>query len=410
MCDAANLLGAVGARLALAGRGLMTRRTAAIALFFVAVGSSVAALVLLALSGPVPLPEVHAFRGATAIFGLTEGALGSAIAFRQPRNAVGWIFLVSGACAGTYELALMYSAYAYLVHPGLPGAEWAAWLGSWLWLPTTGMIPTFLFLVFPDGRLLSPRWRPVVWYAAFALGVFTSTVALLPGPLPGLPAVRNPISPFSGELAIGEVLLPLFALLFVAVILSIAALVRRFRRSRGVERLQLKWIVYASGLYAVGVFLDSNFGYKPFEIIDVLLINALPLAAGVAIFRYRLYDIDLLINRTLVYALTTTAIGAAFFGGIVMLQGLLRPITGGSEIAVAVSTVASFALFQPVRRRIQSSVDRRFYRARYDAGRMLDAFSGQLANEVDLDAVRGDLLTVVGETMQPAHASLWLRR
>ena len=404
-----NLLGAVGARVALARPRLTTYRIAAVALLVVAVGSSVASLVWLALSATAALPQVHGFRGATAIFGLTAGALGLAITFRQPRNAVGWIFLVSGACAGSYELAQMYSAYAYFVRP-LPGSEWAAWLGSWLWLPTTGLIPTFLFLVFPDGRLPSRRWRPVAWYAAFALGIFTSTVALLPGPLAGLPSVRNPLSPFAGELGIGDVLLPLFTLLFVAVILSIAALVRRFRRSRGVERLQTKWIAYASGLYAVGVFLDSNFVYKPFEIIDLLLINAIPVAAGVAIFRYRLYDIDLLINRTLVYALTTASIGAAFFGGIVMFQSLLRPMTGGSEIAVAVSTLASFALFQPFRQRIQSSVDRRFYRARYDAGRMLDAFSGQLANEVDLDALRADLLTVVGDTMQPAHASLWLRR
>ena len=304
----------------------------------------------------------------------------------------------------------MYSAYVYLVHPGLPGGEWAAWLGSWLWLPTTGLLPTFLFLLFPNGRLPSPRWRPVAWYAGFALGIFSGTVALLPGPLPGLPSVPNPLSPFSGQVTIGEVLLPLFAVLFVAVIFCVAALVRRFRRSRGIERLQLKWIVYASGLYAVGVFLDSNFVYKPFEILDLLLINAIPIAAGVAIFRYRLYDIDLLINRTLVYALTTAAIGAAFFGGIILLQSLLRPMTGGSEIAVAVSTLASFALFQPFRRRIQLSVDRRFYRARYDAGRMLDAFSGQLANEVDLDALRGDLLTIVVDAMQPVHASLWLRR
>jgi len=223
-----NLLGAVGARVAVARRGVTTSRTIAIALLVVAVGSSVGALVLLALSAAVPLPEVHGFRGMARIVALTEGALGLAIAFRQPRNAVGWIFLVSGACAGSYELAQMYSAYASVVHPGLPGGEWAAWLASWLWLPTTGLIPTFLLLVFPDGRLPSPRWRPVAWYAAFALGIFAGTVALLPGPLPGLPSVRNPLSPFPGELAIGEVLLPLFTLLFVAVILSIAALVRRF--------------------------------------------------------------------------------------------------------------------------------------------------------------------------------------
>lgn len=404
----ANLLG--GARAALPRLGLTPSRTVAIALLVVAVGSSVAVLVLFALSATVPLPDVHGFRGATAIFGLTEGALGLAIAFRQPRNAVGWLFLVSGACAGTYELALMYSAYAYLVHPGLPGGEWAAWLSSWLWLPATGLLPTFLFLLFPDGRLPSRRWRPVAWYSAIALGIFSGTVALLPGPLPGLPSVPNPLSPFSGQVTIDDVQLPLFTVLFVAVILCVAALVRRFRRSRGVERLQLKWIVYASVLYAVGVFLDSNFAYKPFEILDLLLINAIPVAAAVAIFRYRLYDIDLLINRTLVYALTTAAIGASFFGGIVMLQSLLRLMTGGSEIAVAVSTLASFALFQPFRRRIQSSVDRRFYRAHYDTGQMLDTFSGQLANEVDLDALRGDLLTIVADAMHPVHASLWLRR
>jgi len=408
--DAAGSARYQRARGARARPSLTTSRAIAIALLGVTVGSSVAFLVLLALSASVPLPDVHGFRGATAIFGLTDGVLGLTIAFRQPRNAVGWIFLMAGVCAGSYELALMYSAYVYLVHPGLPGAVWAAWLGSWLWLPTTGLIPTFLFLVFPDGRLPSARWRPVAWYAGFALATFSGTIALLPGPLPGLPDVRNPLSPFSGQVTIDEVLLPLFAMLFIAVILCVGALVRRFRRSRGVERLQMKWIAYASGLYAVAVFLDSNFVYKPFEILDLLLINAIPVAAGVAIFRYRLYDIDFLINRTLVYALTTAAIGASFFGGIILLQSLLRPLTGGSEIAVAISTLASFALFQPFRRRIQSSVDRRFNRARYDVGRMLDTFSGQLANEVDLDALQRDLVAIVADAMHPVHASLWLRR
>jgi len=387
----------------------VTSRALAIALLVAAVGSSIVAVVLLALSASVTLPEVHAFRGMTGIVALTEGAVGLAVALRQPRNAVGWIFLVSAACAGVYELAQAYAAYAIFVHPGVPGAEWAAWVGSWLWLPTTALIPTFLLLVFPDGRLPSPRWRPVAWYAAFALAMFTGTVALLPGPLLGLPSVRNPVSPFTGEVALGEVLLPVFALFLSAVILSIAALVRRYRRSRGVERLQLKWIAYASCVYTVAVTLDSNVVYKPFEVIDVLLVNAIPVAAGVAIFRYRLYDIDLLINRTLVYGLTTAAIGAAFFGGIVMLQSLLRPMTGGSEIAVAVSTLVSFALFQPLRVRMQGVVDRRFYRSRYDAARTLDVFSARLRDEVDLDAVRGELVAAVRDTVQPAHASVWLK-
>jgi len=388
--------------------GVNASRTVAIALLVVAVGSSVGALVLLALS-PMPLPDFHGPRGSSAIFALIEGALGLAIALRQPRNAVGWIFLVSAVCAGSYELAQTYSAYANLVDPGLPGGVWAAWLGSWLWLPATGLIPTFLLLVFPDGRLPSPRWRPVAWYAAFALGIFTATVALLPGPLQGAPDVRNPLSPLPGDIALEKVLLPLFTLLFVAVILSIAALVRRFRRSRGVERLQLKWIAYASGLYAVGLFLDSNFDYKPFQVIDLLLVNAIPLAAAVAIFHYRLYDIDLLIKRTVVYGATSAAIALTFFAGIVALQAVLRPLTSGSELAIATSTLVSFALFQPIRRRIQDAVDRRFDRARYDAARTLEAFADHLRDEVDLDTLRGELLSAVERTMAPAHASVWLR-
>jgi hypothetical protein len=263
--------------------------------------------------------------------------------------------------------------------------------------------------VFPDGRLPSPRWRPVVWLGGFGLGVFTATVALIPGPLYGAPSVRNPVSPFPGEVAIQQVILPLFMMLFVPVLLSVAALVRRFRRSTGVERLQLKWIAYASVLYAVGVFLDSNFNHPLFQIVDFIALCAVPAAAGVAIFRYRLYEIEILINRTLVYGATSTMIAATFFLGIVALQPLLRPLTTGSELSVAASTLLSFALFQPVRRRVQDAVDRRFDRSRYDTARTLDVFADRLRDEVDLDALRDDLLGAVRQTMAPTHASLWLR-
>lgn len=391
------------------GIGRFAARVLAIALLVVAAGASGAALVLLALSGAVVLPEVHGLRGAVALFALTCGAIGCAIAFRQPRNAVAWIFLVSGACGGTYEFAQAYSAYALEVRGGaMPGGEWAAWLGSWLWVPTTGLIPTFLFLVFPDGRLPSHRWRPVAWYGAIALTVFTVTVALLPGPLEGTPSVRNPVSPFSGEVTQSDGLV-LQAMFFVSLAFSVAALVRRFRRSRGVERLQMKWITYAGGVYAVAVFADSAFRYKPFEIVDLIMVNAIPVAAGIAVLRYRLYEIDVLINRTLVYGLTSGAVGAAFFGSVLVTQGLLRPITAGSELAIAVSTLASFALYQPLRARIQRAVDRRFYRSRYDAQRTVDAFATRLRDEVDLQALRKDLLGTVLETMAPVHASLWLR-
>jgi hypothetical protein len=388
----------------------LTSRLIAVALLVVTAASSVAALVLLALSLAMPLPAVHGVRGWMTVFAFIAGGLGFAITVRQPRNGVGWIFLLAATFAAVYELAEAYVAYAIVVRGGaIPAGEWAAWVGSWLWVPTTALIPTFLFLVFPDGRLPSPRWRPVVWYGAFALSVFTATIALLPGPLYGAPSVRNPLSPFAGEIAIDQTILPLFVMLFLEVALAVVALVRRFRSSTGVERLQLKWIAYASVIYAIGVFLDSNFDHPLFQLVDFIGLCAIPAAAAVAVFRYRLYEIEILINRTLVYGATSAAIGATFFVGIVAVQAVLRPFTSGSELSIAASTLVSFALFQPIRRRVQDAVDRRFDRSRYDAARTLDVFADRLRDEVDLDALRDDLLGAVRETMAPTHSSLWLK-
>jgi hypothetical protein len=205
-------------------------------------------------------------------------------------------------------------------------------------------------------------------------------------------------------------------LAFASLAISWAAVVIRFRRSHGIEQLQIKWF-----FYAVGVVLLAFATLFPLAFIGTVIANEIffftftfsfmliPLSVGVAILRYRLYDIDRLINGTVVYGVTTGAIGLTFFGGIVVLQTLLRPFTSGSEVAVAVSTLISFALFQPSRAWVQHAVDRRFYRSRYNAVRTLDDFSVQLRDEVDLDAVRGGLLDAVGETVQPAHASVWLR-
>jgi hypothetical protein len=203
-------------------------------------------------------------------------------------------------------------------------------------------------------------------------------------------------------------------LTFLAI--SWAAVVIRFRRSRGIERLQIKWFFYAVGLVLlafavlfppafIGTVIPSEIFFFTFNFSFMLI----PLSVGVAILRYRLYDVDRLINRTVVYGVTTGTIGLTFFAGVVVLPALLRPVISGSEIAVAASTLVSFALFQPIRRRVQSAVDRRFYRSRYDAARTLDAFSVRLRDEVDLDAVRADLIDAVRRTVQPAHASVWLR-
>jgi len=225
------------------------------------------------------------------------------------------------------------------------------------------------------------------------------------------PFVPNPVSPFrEGAFSFGAVQLPANAMLLTAQVASVVALVLRFRRSSGIERLQMKWFVYASALTAVCLLLVPVLQtQKPFQIFIVLSLNAIPIAAGIAILRYRLYDIDLLINRTLVYGATSAALAATFFAGILGLQALLRPITGGSQLAIAFSTLVCFALFQPIRRRAQDEFDRRFYRARYDAARAIDAFSVRLRADVDLDSVRADLIAVVRETIHPAHASVWLR-
>jgi hypothetical protein len=199
--------------------------------------------------------------------------------------------------------------------------------------------------------------------------------------------------------------------------LSAASLLVRFRRARGVERQQLKWLAYAAGMLAAYLPFALIFVViypipaliLPISLLGIAIFAGIPIATGLAVLRYRLYDIDLLINRTLVYAATSAAIAAMFFVGIVALQALLRPLTNGSELAIAVSTLISFALFQPVRRRIQETVDRRFDRSRYDAARTLDAFADRLRDEVNLDALREDLLVSVQQTMAPAHMSLWLR-
>jgi hypothetical protein len=187
--------------------------------------------------------------------------------------------------------------------------------------------------------------------------------------------------------------------------------VARFRAARGIERQQMKMLAFGGFILALGAFTGGGLQEqgKVGQLFFIASLQVVPVAVAVAVLRYRLYDIDVLINRALVYGATTAAIAIAFFAGIVILQTALRPITGGSELAVAASTLACFALFQPIRRRMQSAVDRRFYRSRYDGARALDRFSAELAGEVDLAAVRGSLIDAVGETVQPTHASVWLR-
>jgi hypothetical protein len=370
-------------------------------------------LALIALPRSTASPDIYGLRGIGGVFGIVLTSLGGAIALRQPRNSVGWIYLACGMFAALMEAAQEYASYALVERGGtLPGGEWAVWLAQLALV--LGLVPigTYVLLVFPNGRPPSPRWRPVAWYAASALALwiaissllFTSVGFSFVAPNPISLGVRIPLDQGGRQLVSTLLIGP-------AAILSAAAFVHRFRGSRGVERQQLKWVAYAAVMFVVGliILLPLSFGRKPLEIAQQLVTLSLPVAAGIAILRYRLYDIDLLINRTLVYGATSAAIAATFFVGIVALQALLRPLTAGSELAIAAATLVSFALFQPIRRSVQDAVDRRFDRSRYDAARTLDLFADRLRDEVDLDALREDLLASVRATMAPAHTSLWLR-
>jgi hypothetical protein len=338
------------------------------------------------------------------------GLLGALILTRRPENRLGLVF---SAIAFVHSLGYLAAAIAgYLVYRG-PAPEPAGVFLAWffIWSANLHYVPsgTFVFLLFPDGHLPSPRWRSLVWLTlASAVGLSVAT-ATLPGPLVVFTDIQNPFGvdgPWPLALAGASLLIG-----GICAFASVASLFVRYRGAAGVERQQLKWFLYGGAVSVVTVVVIIGLG--------ITITSATYLASGativiaavaaVGIFRYHLYDIDLVINRTLVYGITTGGIALAFFGLIVALQTLLHPFTGGSELAIAGSTLGSVALFQPIRQRVQTAVDRRFYRSRYNARRTVDDFSVRLRDEVDLEAVRAGLLDAVGKTMQPTHASVWLR-
>jgi hypothetical protein len=362
--------------------------------------------VVLVLSLSVPVPEtVWGVRGQGGIIAGTTAFVGGLLALKRPENRVSWLILASGA-TGSLQFAGSEYAIAALAAPA-PGAAVAAWLGGILWIPTNAL----LFetgLLFPNGTLLSPRWRHAVLGVALGAVASFSFFAFYPGRLQQLP-YDNPFgiaAPRDVFDAASTAVARLFAL---GAILALISLVLRYRASGGEVRQQMKWLVVAGSLAAGTQFLAvASRGVPPLVLLAAVGIVAFLASMGLAILKYGLYEIDIIIRRTLVYGATTVGIAAAFFAGIVVLQAILRPFTGGSETAVAASTLLTVALFQPFRSRVQQTVDRRFYRSRYDAAQMLDAFAQELRDEVDLGAVRARLFDAVGATMAPAHLSLWL--
>jgi len=331
--------------------------------------------------------------------------VGALVASRRTRNPIGWILLAGGAAYTVGGLTLSQTegdgSAPVLVH----------WLSTWVWMAGIAPVATFGLLLFPDGRLPSPRWRVFAWFVAATIVATTAAIAFEPGRFDGS-TIENPLG-FDAVPGLMDVVLGASsAALALAILGSIASLYVRFRRARDVERQQLKWLSYTGALVgvalAVASVIEAVVGDRAVDLANAIISLSLalvPLAMGIAILRHRLFDIDVVINRTLVYGALTATLGGAYLG-LVLLVGLA---VGESGFAVAVSTLAVAALFRPARARIQAGVDRRFYRRRYDAAQTLEAFGGRLRDEIDLEALGADLRGVVHDTVQPAHVSLWLR-
>ncbi len=349
--------------------------------------------------------------------------IGALISSQHPRNAIGWILLIIGVVWGLNGLSASYVAYALQHETWTPGPDLVIAVTAWLWVPGVGLPATFLVMLFPNGHLPSPRWTPFAWFSGAVLVLVSVVSTITPGSLDeaGHPELQNPV----GIEALRP-LIPLLdlapVLLLICIIGAVAALVQRFRRSVAQERLQLKWLAAAASavafaaLVAVGASagtglagIDSPAWLKLVQQVELLSFALIPVAMGIAILRHRLYDIDLIINRTLVYLGLTGTLGLAYLATVTVLQAAFRPFAGESNFAIAVSTLVVAGVFRPAHVRIQAFIDRRFYRSKYDAAQTVERFSARLRDEVDLEALTAEMIAVVNETMQPSKVSLWLK-
>ena len=361
---------------------------------------------------------------ATAVVLLAFPVAGVVIATRQPANPIGWILLAIGAGWGALAGATGYADYGIRLHPGsLPAADIAAVLTVSVWAPPVGLTGTFLLLLFPDGRLPGARWRWIAYVGAAATAACTAASLLDPDVLKDSPYAPTPnpigVDALGGVIAVLDYAVLVLALTMVA---SAASLVVRFRRAGMVEREQVKWLAAAAGVSAWIYLVDlcisvvaGGTGPEPVwrVLLDdafVLSVGLIPVAIGIAVLRYRLYEIDVIIRRTLVYAALVSVLALLYFAIVYGIQAAVRSLSGQSgTLAVTVATLLVAAAFQPLRGRIQRAVDHRFYRGRYDAARTLESFSGRLREQVEIETVSGEVLEVVRQTLQPAHATLWIR-
>jgi hypothetical protein len=347
----------------------------------------------------------------TGIVFATFGVVGAVVAARRPRNPVGWFFVTGALLWGIGVLSSgIYWHLAFgRAHPPAT-ADYLAWLGTWSFLPAFVLLLCLVPLLFPTGAPPSPRWRVVGWTAAVAGGVATVSNAFAPGSLEtaDFPWVDNPFG--IGGLGLATLADVSFVPVGLAALAGLASLVVRYRRAHGIERLQLRWVAVAACLLvvlAVGGDLALDSLVSGAGWLGILLgLLAVAVAVAIALLRYRLYDIDVVVRRTLVYGVLTAVLAGVYVGTVLLLQLVLSP---SSDLAIAGSTLAVAALFRPARSRVQAAVDRRFFRHRYDAQRTLEAFAVQVRDKVELPALTGELAAVVHQTLKPAHVSVWLR-
>lgn len=391
----------------------------AASLFIATLVMSAGSFVLVWLSRSAPVHDVIGFRGFDALVAVVFAGVGAIVVARRPSHPIGWLLFAFGATNAPISLTQQYAFFSLVGRADpLPGGAVAAWAQEWVSV-SQGALFVLLLLLFPSGHLPSRRWRPVAVLAIAGSALESVGGAFRSGPIPTFRQLDNPfaLAGAPGRLvSIGDTV---GNVLFLTTVLAAAvSVVLRFRRAEQIERQQLKWVAAASALVAVGLVgfivtgqeAGSSAAARPIQIFFILAIIGVPIAAGIAILRYRLYDIDRLISRTATYAIVTALLIGAYIGLVVLLQRAVSPLTGSSDLAVAASTLIVAAAFVPVRRRVQTAIDRRFNRARYDAARTIAAFTARLRDEVDLDALGSELLGVVDSTLHPQHASLWVAK
>ena len=374
---------------------------------------------IIATSGVASAPS-WGFRGSSTLFGATCGAVGYLVGRSRPGHTVGWIFAGIGLLFATQAAIEVYTLLSVVALPGrLPGQPFVGWLLTWLWVPAITLALVYLPLLFPSGSLPSRAWRPAAWLGIIGAVLFAAVCASIPGPIQQATYMENPFNPLgfatttTAGLIQGAAVIPFCLATGVAVM----SLIRRFRAADDIARRQIKWFALA-GAFAVSTFAAYVAIYfvtgltwitKAIEVALVGALLTMPVAAGLAILRYRLYDVDRVISKTFGWAIVTLSLVAVFGATVLGLQALMADFIGGQTVAVALSTVVTVAVFQPLRARVQAAVDRRFDRARYDAQRTVDALADRVRSEVDLGRLREALVLTAGEAVRPAGSAVWLR-